>query len=128
MADIETEVKTRGQNMPYLLCCGDIVEPQHLYLILDQQILCEVQNKDAVFALLSAFFVFNVCYPKGCTNTFSFLENVILNLKNKPNPNVIRRLYLLLSVSLLFLCYILFLTFIYFAELTNVNLCVCMNA
>ena len=89
MADIETEVKTRGQNMPYILCCGDVVKPQQLYLILDQQILCEVQNKDAVFALFSAFFVFNVCYPKGCTNTFSFLENVILNLKNKPTPNVI---------------------------------------
>ena len=87
--DIENEIKKRGQNAPYLLCSGEVVSPEQLYLVLDQQILCEIENNDAVFALLSAFFVFNVCYPKGCNNVYSFFEHAILNLKNKLNPSVI---------------------------------------
>ena len=87
-SDIQSEIQLKWQNAPYLLCCGDVVGPEQLYLVLDQQILCEVENRDAVFALLSAFFVFNVCYPKGCNNV-NFFESAVLNLKNKLPASVI---------------------------------------
>ena len=64
-SDIQSEIQHKGQNAPYFLCCGDDVGPEQLYLVLDQQILCEGVNGDMQSALLSAFFVFNVCYPKG---------------------------------------------------------------
>lgn len=40
--DIESEIKKRAENVPYLLCSGKVVSPEQLYLVLDQQILCEV--------------------------------------------------------------------------------------
>ena len=98
-SDIQSEIQHKGQNAPYLLCCGDVVGPEQLYLVLDQQILCEVENRDAVFALLSAFFVFNVCYPKGCNNVYSFFESAVLNLKNKLPASVIHFMASLSAVN-----------------------------
>ena len=46
-----------------------------VFLVIDQQIHCEVTNQgDCVLALLSSYHVFNICYPKGCNNFFVFLK------------------------------------------------------
>lgn len=47
---------------------------------MDKTIIFEVEVlTDIPFVLMSAFFVFNICYPKGCNNLFSFMEILTLN-------------------------------------------------
>ena len=61
----------KGQNEPYLLIIGDVEDMQQAFLVIDNQVKYEVPSDDIVFALLSSFFVFNICHCKG---TFSFFQ------------------------------------------------------
>ena len=50
------------------------------FLVVDKTIVCEMEvPNDIPFILMAAFFVFNICYPKGCSNLFSFMEILTLN-------------------------------------------------
>lgn len=48
-------------------------------LIVDKRVIDDVSGKRLPFALMSSFFVFNICYPKGCNNFYSMLEVLLLN-------------------------------------------------
>ena len=51
-----------------------------VFLVVDKTIICEIQQfVDIPFILMASFFVFNICYRKGCTNLYSFMEIVTLN-------------------------------------------------
>ena len=51
-----------------------------VFLVVDNVIIIEVHNKyDVPLALTSTYYVFNICYPKGCHN-FSFLEIKVLGV------------------------------------------------
>ncbi len=44
---------------------------------------------DIPFNLMEAIFVYNICYPKGCSNFFTFLEIIALNYPSqKVSPTV----------------------------------------
>lgn len=63
---------------PYILVSED--EQFQTFLVVDKTIICEVEVlNDIPFVLMSAFFVFNICYPKGCNNLFLFMEILTLN-------------------------------------------------
>ena len=52
------------------------------FLVVDKTIVCEMEvTSDIPFILLAAFIVFNICYPKGCSNIFSFMEVLTLNYR-----------------------------------------------
>ncbi len=87
-ADLNSEARKRAQNEPYLLCCGDVCQPEQIYLVIEREIICEVKNEDTPYALLSAFFVFNIEYTLGCTNVYLFLEKTLLGVEGKPTPTV----------------------------------------
>ena len=76
---------------PYVVLTGE-------YLVIDKQIVDQVTSvQDIPLLLMSAFFVFNICYPKGCNNFYSFLEVIVLNFSpEKATPSV---KYLLTKVS-----------------------------
>ena len=79
----------KGQNEPYLLIIGDVEDMQQAFLVIDNQVKYEVPSDDIVFALLSSFFVFNICYCKGTFSFFQFLETILLNCNHaKLNPSV----------------------------------------
>ena len=64
---------------PYILLSEDDEQFQ-TFLVVDKTIVCEVEVlHDIPFVLMAAFFVFNICYPKGCNNLFSFMEILTLN-------------------------------------------------
>ena len=43
--------------------------------------------EDIPYILMAAFFVYNICYPKGCINFYSFLEAVLLKFRSdKASP------------------------------------------
>lgn len=44
------------------------------YFIVDKRVIDQVEVIDIPCALMAAFFVYNICYPKGCANLYTFLE------------------------------------------------------
>ena len=64
---------------PYILISGE--EDLQSFLVVDKMIMCEVKSfYDLPFTFMAAYFVFNICYPRGCSNFFSFME-VITSIK-----------------------------------------------
>ena len=59
---------------------GHISAVKQAFLVVDKTIISEIPIDCTLpFVLLAAFFVFNICYPKGCANLFSFLEIITFN-------------------------------------------------
>ena len=74
---------------PYILLTGDINDPDQAFLVIDCQIIGEVELKNIPITLLAAYFVFNICYVKGCHNMYSYLEVLFLNASpDKVSPTV----------------------------------------
>ena len=71
---MEKVVADKMLQTPYLLVIGNYVEQLQVFLVVDSKIIMEVTLENCVLILLSSYFVFNICYPKGCYNVFSFLE------------------------------------------------------
>ena len=68
-------------------------------VVVDGHILCEIEDRDIPFALMSAYFVFNICYVSGCSNVFRFFESSLLNIRTKLPPSVSHFMSSLSSVS-----------------------------
>ena len=78
--DITTVAKGCSNVTPYVLISGE----DQGFLVVDKVIISDVKSLyDIPFVLMAAYFVFNICYPKGCSNLFSHLE--IITLKYPPN-------------------------------------------
>ena len=59
------------------------------YLVVDKQVIDEVPIDNLPIVLMAAFFVYNICYPKGCSNFYSFLEISMLKFSiEKASPSV----------------------------------------
>ncbi len=52
------------------------------YLVLEKQIVCKLPPDELPLGLLAAFYVFNVHYPDGCSNLYSFFESALLQKKH----------------------------------------------
>ena len=65
------------------------------YLIVDKHVIDEIDFVDIPFALMAAFFVY-ICYPKRCTNFYTFLEIVVLKYSAEKAPPSVK--FLLRSV------------------------------
>lgn len=77
--NLETIVQDKKQAEPFVIITGDLSCPDQAFLVVDCVIIGTVDITKIPLALLSAYFVFNICYVKGCTNVFSFLEVLLLN-------------------------------------------------
>ena len=84
--DISEAVQTKKQSEPYILLHGDYKDPSQAFLITDCHAVCEIEVKDIPVTLLCAFFVFNICYTKGCVNVYKFLEHSVLSMAHKKLP------------------------------------------
>ena len=62
---------------PYVVV-GDITDAKQSFLVVDKKILCEIEFEGIPFCLMAAFFVFNIFYPRGCSNFYSFMEIMTL--------------------------------------------------
>ena len=72
---------------PYILVVG--LEAIQAYLVVDKKVVDDVSFEDIPYILMAAFFVYNICYPKGCINLYSFLEVVLLKFRSdKASPTV----------------------------------------
>lgn len=69
--NITTVVEEIGNLAPYIFASGDVQSPIQTFLVIDKKVVCEVTFEDVPFVLIS---VFNICYLKGCSNIYSFIE------------------------------------------------------
>lgn len=83
MCDPAQATAEKAQKEPYLLTVGI---PAQIFLIVDNELLYEIHKKDCVLGLLASFFVFNICYTKGCYNMYTFLEILLMNVNPKKVP------------------------------------------
>ena len=80
----------KSQPQPYLLSTGDINCCNQLFLIVDCEIVCEVPMDCIPFILLLSYFVYNICYVKGCANMYSFFEVIFLDANADKSPASIK--------------------------------------
>ncbi len=52
------------------------------YLVLEKQIVCKLPPDELPPAILAVLYVFNVHYPDGCSNLYSFFESALLQKKH----------------------------------------------
>ena len=68
--------------------------------MVDGTVVDEVPIDNLPFVLMAAFFVYNICYPKGCNNFYSFLEVSMLKYSAvNASPSVSHLLATLSSLS-----------------------------
>ena len=59
---------------PYILAVGDYKEVEQLFLVTDKKVVLKIKTEDVPLTLMSAFFIYNICYPSGCINFYAFME------------------------------------------------------
>ena len=91
--NLKSVVKEKGQLEPYLLVNGTIEEYGQIFLVVDLEILGEVPINIVPLILLSVFFVYNIRYPPGCSNMYSFFEFMFLNSKHDKYPSSVSHFY-----------------------------------
>ena len=65
--------ETRKQSMPHVVVTGDWNKPGQAFLVVD----CVIIGVQCIpMFILAAYFVYNICYARGCHNLFevSFLD------------------------------------------------------
>ena len=82
-SDISTMLSTCP---PIVIVTGDYKNPNEAFLVCEKKILCEISIKEIPIFLLPLFYAFNMCYPKGCTNFYTFIESAIFNIDVKVMP------------------------------------------
>ncbi len=74
---------------PYILVVGDYSQAKQAFLVTDQRVILEVNLVDIPLILMSAFFIYNICYPIGCYNFYAFLEVFTLGFDlSKASPSI----------------------------------------
>ncbi len=82
--NIHSVVEEVSYLAPYILMTGSLLQPEQAFLVIDKKIINEVMDfEDIPFILTSAYFVFNIKYPVGCNNFYSFLEILLFQFPAK---------------------------------------------
>ena len=90
--DIEKILKENQQPQSYHLATGDFERLAQCYLVADCVIIHEVKECPPL-SLLAAYFIYNVLYPKGCKNMYSFMEVFFLKSPTDKVPLSVKNLY-----------------------------------
>ena len=76
--DAATEMCTA---QPCVVVRGSLEDLKDAFLVVEKQIICKIPLREVPLALLSAFFSFNMHYPQGCTNFYTFFECFFMGKK-----------------------------------------------
>ena len=88
------EPDPKGRIVPMLLSKGPIFRSDEFFLVAEEQIVQEFEEFTIAFAaLFSAYWVFNMQYPRTLTNTYNFIQKGILHIRDTyPIPPVSKQL------------------------------------
>ena len=86
-SDVSSIALNNERLEPYIIISGD--HELKASLVVDKCVIDSVSMTELPYTLMSAFFVYNICYPKGCNNFYSMLEILVLNYSlEKASPTV----------------------------------------
>ena len=68
---------------PMIIIIGEYRNPIQAFLVCEKTIICEITTQELPIYLLASYYIFNMCYPKGCNNFYAFIEEGIFDLKVK---------------------------------------------
>ena len=88
----ELESTAKANPHPFILIKGTYTDEEEIMLVIDTHIVMNVVTEHVPLSLMSAFFVFNVCYPNGCTNFFSLMEVFALDFTLKQTVSSVKHL------------------------------------
>ena len=77
-SDAENIAADNNQLEPYILATEN-----EYHLITDGQVITSMSRADVPLLIMSAFFVYNICYPVGLGNLYAVLELVVLGFDTK---------------------------------------------
>ena len=70
-----------NEAAPTLLVVGHLSNIQQVFLVAKNQLLCNVKPLESPLSLLSAFYSYNMNYPKGLESLYGFLS-MLYSIKN----------------------------------------------
>ena len=73
------------------------------FLVIEKNVICRIPYTDLPLALLAAFYTFNMHYPEGCNNIYSFFEAALLGKKHSPCSRFSHPFKLGITVYMLYL-------------------------
>ena len=65
---------------------------------MDKKVVDDASFEDIPYILMAVFFIYNICYPKGCINLYSFLEVVLLKFRSDKASLTVKHLLAKLNV------------------------------
>ena len=65
---------------PMIIIAGDLQKPEQAFLCSEKKVLGEIKAENVAVILLSTYYSYNLCYPKGTGNLYSFLEASLFGL------------------------------------------------
>ena len=66
---------------PCVVVRGSLEDVKDAFLVAEKKIICKVPPIEVPLALLATFYTFNMHYPQGCTNFYTFFECLFLGRK-----------------------------------------------
>ena len=80
-----TTPKDAGAEMctaqPCVVVRGSLEDMKDAFLVVENKVLCKIPLGEVALALISAFYVFNMHYPHGCYNFYTFIECMFMGKK-----------------------------------------------
>ena len=64
-----------------------------VFLVMEKKVLCKISITLAPLYLLSAFFVFDMVYPKGLTSLYQLFEKILLDKHDTKCSQIVSRLF-----------------------------------
>lgn len=69
------------------------------FLVMEKKVLCKISVTSAPLFLLSAFFVFDMLYPKGVSSLYQLLEKVLLEKHDTKCSQIVSRLFTAITIE-----------------------------
>ncbi|XP_061178954.1 uncharacterized protein LOC133187565 [Saccostrea echinata] len=90
----EDEIDPKGKIVPILISKGSIFKSDEFILVVEEEVVQEFEEFTiALGTLFSAYWVFNMQYPRTLNNTYNFIQKAILHLRDgTPFPPLCRQL------------------------------------
>ena len=68
---------------PLIVRYGKAEDKQQLFIVVERKVLFELQSfSQALVSLIALYFVFDLAYPKPCSNTLLFVQKMILKVSS----------------------------------------------
>ena len=90
----EEEVDPKGKIVPILISKGSLFNSDEFILVVEEEVVQEFEEFTiALGTLFSAYWVFNMQYPRTLNHTYNFIQKAILHLRDgTPFPSLCKQL------------------------------------